>query len=224
MIHYLEQKLEFPNPELSDEEGLLAIGGDLKPDRLIMAYEAGIFPWYNDGPILWWSPDPRCVLFPEKFKVSKNFKTIINKDTFTIKIDHDFEKVITYCAETKRPGQDGTWITNDMKKSYIRLHKLGYCHSFETYKDNKLVGGLYGVSLGKAFFGESMFHLESNASKFALYHLVQYALAKGFIFIDNQTTTNHLLSLGAEEISRKKFIHLLTISNRYKSIRGKWLF
>jgi leucyl/phenylalanyl-tRNA--protein transferase len=213
----------FPDPGKADPEGLLAIGGDLSVDTLIKAYSLGIFPWYSEEmPILWWCPDPRMVLFPQKFKVSKSLRQTIRQKKYTVKIDENFEKVIKNCALSKRKGQEGTWITNEMKQAYIRLFKEGYAHSFETYYNNELVGGLYGVSLGRTFFGESMFYKMTDASKVALYYLIERLKKWNFHFIDAQQSTKHMKMLGAEEISREEFLRILKVSLNESTIRGNW--
>lgn len=215
--------IEFPDPNLADDEGLIAQGGELSPEFLLSAYCQGIFPWfcYNE-PILWWSPNPRMVLFPENFKLRKSLRQLINKGTFELRIDTAFRVVITNCSRIPRPGQDETWITKDIIEAYVKLHELGFAHSFETYFNNELVGGLYGISVGNCFFGESMFFIKPDASKVAFYHLVQFALKNNFAFIDAQQPTEHLNSLGAEPIARNKFLVLLQTSLQKESIRGKW--
>ena len=203
----------FPDPEQADPDGLLAVGGDLSVNTLINAYSHGIFPWYSEGsPILWWCPDPRLVLFPEKLKTSKSLRQIINQKKYSVKIDTCFREVIENCASMNRKNQEGTWITDEMKESYILLHNEGYAHSVETFYNDKLIGGLYGVSLGKVFFGESMFFKMTDASKVALYYLVERLKILKFHFIDAQQSTQHMKSMGAEEISRKKFIKMLTVA------------
>lgn len=213
----------FPEPLLAGEDGLLASGGSLELEVLLEAYSRGIFPWYSEGsPIFWWSPDPRMVLLPDHFRVSKSFSQSLRKGVFEIRMDTVFEDVIRHCSEQPRPGQEGTWITAAMIDAYIRLHEAGYAHSVESWKDGKLAGGLYGVSLGGAFFGESMFHLERDASKIAFYHLVEFLKSHEFDFIDAQQSTAHLISLGAGEISRKKFLEMLALSLRKKTLKGRW--
>lgn len=198
----------FPPVDLAEPDGLLAVGDDLNPKLVLQAVSQGIFPWFNEGdPILWWSPDPRLVLFPTKLKVSKSLRKSIKG--FKYKINKNFKVVIENCADVSRKEGPGTWITNEMKEVYIQLHKMGFAYSFETYLDNKLVGGLYGIKLGNAFFGESMFHLVTDASKAALFQLCEFAKAKELLFIDSQVTTTHMLSLGAEEIPRKNYLDLL---------------
>ncbi len=214
---------QFPDPMKADEDGLLAVGGDLSIESLLTAYSMGIFPWYDDhSPILWWSPDPRLVLFPEKFKVSDSLSRTIRKGQFTIKTDTDFEGVIRQCAMIRRKGQNGTWLTPEMITAYIRLHRAGYAHSFETWSGDNLVGGLYGVSLGRAFFGESMFHHVRDASKVALHALVKWCIEHNFQFIDAQQSTSHLKSLGAEDIPRGRFLTMLEDALKFDTIKGKW--
>ncbi|MFV0346213.1 MAG: leucyl/phenylalanyl-tRNA--protein transferase [Bacteroidales bacterium] len=200
----------FPDVESADSDGLVAVGSILAPDRLMSAYRRGIFPWFQQGePVLWWSPNPRCVLFPEEIKISKSMRNILNRGVFEVRYNTDFEAVIEHCQTVEREGQDGTWITCGMLMAYIRLHKLGFAKSVEVYREDKLVGGLYGVEVGDVFSGESMFSLESNASKVAL-----IALAKNkntpYKLIDCQMYTEHLASMGARNIPRSKFIELLT--------------
>ena len=222
-VYQLSEDLVFPHPSLAEEDGLLAIGGDLSPDRLILAYANGIFPWFNEGqPILWWSLNPRLVLFPEKLKVSKSFKQSIRNKKFTVTFDENFEEVIRQCAVSGRPEQDGTWICDEMIEAYVKIHELGFAHSVETKLDGKLVGGLYGVSLGRMFFGESMFFTERNASKVALFHLVEKLKAWKFLAIDAQQDTEHMRSLGAETIPLEDFTELLNKSSKYETIRGNW--
>ncbi|MBN1184656.1 MAG: leucyl/phenylalanyl-tRNA--protein transferase [Bacteroidales bacterium] len=213
----------FLHPELADEEGLLAAGADLSVQTLLLAYSNGIFPWYSDGsPILWWSPDPRMVLFPDEFKVSKSLLQTIRNKGMEVRFDTDFQSVIEHCSRVKRKAQRGTWITKEMKQAYIALHNEGYAHSVETYKNNLLVGGLYGVSLGGAFFGESMFHLITDASKVALYHLAEKARQFQFDFIDVQQSTAHLKSLGARDLPRKEFIERLKNALKKETFKGSW--
>jgi len=222
-VFQLPDEILFPDPSLAEPDGLLAVGGDLGPERLLTAYANGIFPWYSEHePILWWSPDPRLVLFPQKLIVSRSLQQKIKKNVFSVRMDSNFEQVISACAETERRHEDGTWITDEMKIAYIELHRKGFAHSVETYFNGKLVGGLYGVSLGKAFFGESMFHTMTDASKVALYYLVEKAKEFGFIFIDSQVETTHMVSMGAELISRKKYLKLLTEAIHFPSQQGKW--
>jgi len=209
-VFQLPDEPVFPLPDLADPDGLLAIGGDLSPQRLIQAYAAGIFPWYSEGsPILWWSPDPRLVLFPGEFKRHKNLRRLVHSNKFSITMDKDFAAVVEACSKVERKGQDGTWITREMQEAYIRLFELGFAHSVECRLDGKLAGGLYGVSLGKIFFGESMFHYVADASKVALWHLVDFLLENDFKLIDAQQDTPHLRSLGARLIPRKEFLKIL---------------
>jgi leucyl/phenylalanyl-tRNA--protein transferase len=221
-VYQLPEQLIFPDPEEAEPEGLLAVGGDLSPERLLLAYSMGIFPWYADeDPILWWSPDPRLILEPESLKISKSLKRIICKKQFSITIDHDFKTVINKCATAKRK-EDGTWIVNDMINAYIELHHKGFAHSVEVWEKEKLVGGLYGVSIGKIFFGESMFSKTNNASKIALVYLVKTLSEWGFSCIDCQIKTEHLISMGAREISRHDFLNLLKKTGGEKTRVGKW--
>jgi leucyl/phenylalanyl-tRNA--protein transferase len=214
---------QFPDPRTADPDGLLAVGGDLSMESLLTAYYQRIFTWYDDhSTILWWSPDPRMVLFPDKFKLSASLRQCIRSERYTVCIDRSFEQVINQCACVKRNKQDGTWLTNEMIRAYINLHRAGYAHSFETYYQGELVGGLYGVSLGKAFFGESMFYHMSDASKVALYNLVEWTIRHEFLFIDAQQSTQHLKSLGAEEIPRTRFLKLLKEALRFETIQGRW--
>ncbi|MCF6342858.1 MAG: leucyl/phenylalanyl-tRNA--protein transferase [Bacteroidales bacterium] len=222
-VYLLTDEPLFPSPGLADEDGLLAVGGDLSTERLLNAYARGIFPWYSDHqPILWWSPNPRMLLFPKDFKRHKNLRRTVQSGRFQIKVDSDFRAVISHCRQVNRKEQDGTWITQEMKDAYIRLHELGYAHSVETYLHDKLVGGLYGISLGGAFFGESMFHRVTDASKVALWHLVDRALQWNFDFIDVQQDTRHLKSLGAKTVDRKKFLVLLSESLKKPTLSGSW--
>jgi len=214
---------QFPDPRLADSDGLVAAGGDLSIQSLVTAYSQGIFPWYNkNSPILWWSPDPRLVLFPSRFKVSASLHQRIRKSQFALRTDHDFAGVISQCARIRRKGQIGTWITDEVSEAYQELHKAGLAHSFETYYDGVLVGGLYGVCLGRAFFGESMFHRMTDASKIALHALVTWSVQHEFHFIDAQQSTNHMKSLGAEEVSRDRFLDMLTEALNYPTLKGKW--
>ena len=212
-MHHLSHSIWFPNPEEADIEGLLAIGGDLSVKRLMHAYRSGIFPWFDDyQPILWWSPDPRMVLFLDDFKVSKSLKKTIQKKKFTITYNTCFIEVIKNCSQIKREGQQGTWITSQMEEAYIQLHKKNYAVSIEVWLEDKLVGGLYGIDLidKKVFCGESMFSKKSDASKVGFYYLVEQLKAKNYLFIDCQMYTSHLERLGATEIPRKKFLKYLS--------------
>jgi leucyl/phenylalanyl-tRNA--protein transferase len=206
-MNYLTQKIEFPNVSEANEDGLLAVGGDLSPNRLLLAYRSGIFPWFEDEyPILWWSPNPRFVLFPEKLKVSKSMKQVLRKSSFTITINKDFESVITNCANIKRNGQAGTWITKSMITAYTKLHQLGYAKSVEVWENDMLVAGFYGIDLGSVFCGESMFTKVNNASKAAFIFFVKNTNYK---LIDCQVYTNYMESLGAEEMPRADFLAYL---------------
>lgn len=209
-LHVLNDELWFPKVTDALPDGLLALGGDLSVDRLLLAYKSGIFPWFDDDIPLWWSPDPRFVLFPEKLKVSKSMKHLLKKHRFDFTVDTAFEEVIAYCKKSPRKDQDGTWITDDMIRAYTELHQLGYAHSAETWENGKLVGGLYGIKLGSAFFGESMFTNVSNASKYAFIKYVQQLEKEGIRLIDCQVYTDHLESLGAEMIPRTLFINMVS--------------
>ena len=210
-LFVLDSTIYFPPVHLSEPDGLLAMGGDLSIDRLLLAYRNGIFPWYEGDTILWWSPDPRFVLFPAELKISKSIKPLLTKNKFEFTINKDFAGVIHHCKKTLRPGQEGTWITNEVEKSYCKLHELGYAHSAEVWENGELAGGLYGIKLGKVFFGESMFSKKSNASRFAFTKYVQQLKHEGIELIDCQIYTEYLESMGAKMIERKKFIHQLGI-------------
>lgn len=212
MMHYLNEKLWFPKIEDATIDGLLAIGGNLSVERLLLAYNSGIFPWYEDDqPLLWWSPNPRMILFPENFKVSKSLRRTIRSEKFTITFNQNFEAVITNCASVPRKEQGGTWITNEMKQAYMALYKAGHAVSIEVWENDELVGGLYGINLPnkRVFCGESMFSLVSDASKVAFYHLSEYVKLKDYKFIDCQVYNSHLVSLGAEDVSREFFLEAL---------------
>lgn len=222
-IYLLDKEFKFPPAGLAGHDGLLAIGGDLSAERLLEAYRNGIFPWYSGGsPIMWWSPDPRLILMPQALKVRKSLRNVINRGKFEVRVDQNFEKVIKNCAKVPRQEQHDTWITEEIAQAYTRLFHLGFAHSVETYYKNKLVGGLYGISLGKAFFGESMFYEERDASKVALYYLVELMKKWEFHFIDAQQETDHLKSLGACAIEREKFLNLLKNALKYPTRIGKW--
>ena len=209
-MYGLDDDLWFPRQDLADEDGLLAVGGDLRPERLLLAYANGIFPWFNpEDPILWWCPDPRFVLFPDALKVSKSMKQVLRREVFGYRFDSDFERVIRSCAGADRGEDVGTWITEDMIQAYRELHLMGFAHSAESWQDGTLVGGLYGVRLGNMFFGESMFSHVSNASKAAFINLVQQLQAEGVELIDCQMHTPHLESLGAGYIARSAFLEQL---------------
>ena len=209
-MYLLKKELYFPPVEQADENGLVAIGGDLGPQRLLMAYRNGIFTWYNDEePICWWSPDPRCVLFPKDLHISKTMQQKLRNQPFTFSINLAFEQVVSHCSKIKRKDAEGTWIHDEMKEAYVRLFELGYAYSAEAWSNGELAGGLYGVKLGKVFFGESMFSKLPDASKFAFIRFVQHQEKEGLQLIDCQMRTNHLISLGATMISRKSFVALL---------------
>lgn len=210
VFRLLDDEIIFPDTSLAEPDGLLAIGGDLSVERLFLAYQSGIFPWFSEGdPILWYAPHERCVIFPDRIKISKSMRKTLASNLFKVTVDKAFEKVIELCAKTPRIGQDGTWITNEMQQAYIRLHKKGLAHSVEVWLNNELVGGLYGIKINHVFCGESMFSLVSNASKTALIHLTT---KMGFELIDCQLPNDHLMSLGAEMISREEYLKQLLTS------------
>ena len=216
----------FPHPEsaLAEPDGLLAVGGSLSPKRLLRAYRHGIFPWYSpDQPILWWCPDPRTVMFPDRIKISRSLRKTIRKGLFSVSMDTRFRTVIQRCGEP-RQGESGTWITPEMNAAYVRLHELGYAHSVETWHAGQLVGGLYGVALGGVFYGESMFTRMSDASKVALVGLAAQLQHWQFGLIDCQMHTRHLLSLGAEDIPRRRFLRLLERHAIQPGVPGPWRF
>ncbi|MBF0449271.1 MAG: leucyl/phenylalanyl-tRNA--protein transferase [Candidatus Magnetomorum sp.] len=220
-----KQNCGFPDPNYAENDGLIAFGGDLSPKRLVSAYSQGIFPWFSPGdPILWWSPDPRLVLFPQKIHISKSLQKMIRKKYFQVTMDQAFTSVISECADIRTQKGEETWLTNEMKQAYIELYYLGIAHSVETWVDHQLVGGLYGVSLGRSFFGESMFSRYSNASKTALVALSAFVQSHQFDMIDCQVSSDHLISMGAETISRKKFLTLLDESLQHKTLCGRWIF
>ena len=222
-VYLLDDSLIFPYPENAEPNGLLAVGGDLSSERLLLAYRNGIFPWYSQGdPIMWFSPDPRLIIFLDQLYVSTKLKKTIRSNTYEVKFDSRFEEVIKKCSKTDRRAQDGTWITDEMIDAYIDLHKMGYAHSVETYQEGELVGGLYGVSLGGAFFGESMFFEASNASKVALYYLVEKLKSWNFDFIDSQVPNDHMISMGGRELPRVEFLKLLEDSLSKQTKSGSW--
>jgi leucyl/phenylalanyl-tRNA---protein transferase len=214
---------KFPDVEEANEEGLLAMGGDLSTARLLLAYSNGIFPWYHEPyPVLWWSPDPRMILYPKDIRITNSLRQRLRKTPYELKVDTDFDSVIRRCAASGDRKREGTWITSEMIEAYEELHNEGYAHSFETWLDGRLIGGLYGVSLGRAFFGESMFYLEPDASKVALVFLAALLNELGFKFIDVQQETDHLKSMGAISIPRSEFIKLLKVALQAETIKGKW--
>jgi leucyl/phenylalanyl-tRNA--protein transferase len=223
-IYPLDTKeLKFPNPRYASQEGLLAFGGDLGVERLLVAYRSGIFPWYSeDDPILWWSPNPRLILYPHQFKVRKSFKRVLRSQKFEVSFDQAFEEVIAHCASIKRKDQPSTWILDPMQKAYIDLHRAGYAHSVEVYCDGTLVGGLYGVAVGRVFCGESMFSLVSDASKVAFKALSDVLGRRGYDFIDCQMKTDHMVGLGAVEVSREYFLDALEVALEGASDVGQW--
>ncbi len=222
-VFQLEKEPIFPLPHLAEDSGLLAVGGDLSVERLIQAYAHGIFPWYSEGdPILWWSPNPRMVLFPNQFNVSRSLRKAIETGGFTVSFDSHFGEVIRACARVPRKGEKGTWITEEMIEAYTNLYDAGYAHSVEIFEHGELAGGLYGVSLGSAFFGESMFYRQRDASKVALYFLVERLKDWNFSFIDTQVETDHLKRLGAVNIPRAEFLDLLKEALSSKTIAEKW--
>jgi len=209
-VFRLSDELIFPHPEQADESGLLAVGGDLSPARILFAYTAGIFPWYNpDEPILWWSPEPRFVIEPEHFHCSRSLAKTLRQGRLQVSFDEAFEEVLQGCASTPRQGQKGTWLGPAMRRAYAELYRLGYAHSVEVREEGALVGGLYGLVLGRCFFGESMFSWRRDASKVALARLVEHLKARGFPLIDCQMPTGHLASLGGEGVSRKEYLDKL---------------
>lgn len=225
MIPWLGSTENFPPLELALREpnGLLCAGGDLTPQRLVQAYLNGIFPWFSPGePILWWSPDPRMVLFPAEFHLSRSLRKTLRNGNYRVRLDTGFKAVIQACARTPRRDQPGTWITPEIQAAYCKLHELGYAHSVETWVDEKLVGGLYGIAIGKMFYGESMFAHATDASKIAIAHLVRFLQEKGFGMIDCQMNTPHLSSLGAREIPRRHFIDRLRILTAIPPLCGRW--
>ncbi|HAI82203.1 MAG TPA: leucyl/phenylalanyl-tRNA--protein transferase [Chitinophagaceae bacterium] len=208
-LFVLNEQLWFPPVTEADEDGLLAVGGDLNPERILYAYQQGIFPWYSEEIPLWWSPDPRFVLFPNKLYISKSMRTLLKRNAFKVTTNQAFTQVINACGTIERPGQDGTWLNADMQQAYMQLHQMGYAHSVEAWYNNTLVGGLYGLRIGQVFFGESMFSTISNASKYAFISFVQQLQTEGVQLIDCQVYTDHLASLGATMIPRNDFIQYL---------------
>lgn len=209
-MYFLTKELYFPPVTETDFSGILAVGGDLSTERLLLAYNSGIFPWFEDGePITWWAPDPRMVLLLDELNISKSMRNILNRNIFTVTFNRDFRAVISNCQSIKREGQNGTWITDDMIEAYCKLHELGHAQSVEVWQDDQLVGGLYGVDLGHIFCGESMFAKVSNASKVAFIKLVEYLKANNYLLLDCQVYNEHLESLGAFEVNRESFMKVL---------------
>ena len=218
-----DRELAFPDPELAEEGGLLAVGGDLSAERLLTAYAIGIFPWYSEGdPILWWSPDPRLILEPANLRISRSLRKTMRREPFDIRADTAFERVIDRCRARPRPDQEGTWITPEMQEAYVELHRRGFAHSIEAWESDTLAGGLYGVSIGDAFFGESMFADRPDASKIAFVHLVRTLDAWGFDLIDCQVETSHLRRFGAVPMCRTEFLQRLRQSADGPTRRGNW--
>lgn len=206
-VFRLTEEVVFPHPSYAEEDGLLAVGGDLSQERLLLSYQHGIFPWFNpEDPILWWAPDPRCVLFPDKIHISRSMKRFIKKEQYQVTFNKNFPKVMETCGSLRA---DATWITDEMKAAYVELHHHGFAQSVEIWEDDTLVGGLYGVSMGKCFFAESMFSLKQNTSKMAMIALCQKLVAEEYVIIDCQMPSDHLFSMGAEEIPRERFMEIL---------------
>jgi leucyl/phenylalanyl-tRNA--protein transferase len=221
-VYRLRADLAFPPPSHAEPSGLLALGGDLSSERLLLAYSLGIFPWYDQPPILWFSPDPRMVIEPARLHVARRLRRRLRQGAFELRLDSAFARVIRSCAETRRPGSRGTWITPEMVEAYTALHEQGFAHSAEAWQEGALVGGVYGVSLGAAFFAESMFHVATDASKAALTALVWQLEAWGFALFDCQLPTEHLASLGAEPWPRERFLAALESALRAPTRRGRW--
>lgn len=225
MIFRIGPQHLFPDPELADPSGLLGVGGDLRPERLLLAYRNAIFPWYSQGqPILWWSPDPRTVLRTTELRVQRSLAKRIRQGPYTITLDRAFDEVVQRCARVPRPGQDGTWITREMSEAYGRLHALGYAHSVEAWQDDRLVGGLYGVAVGTLFCGESMFAEAPDASKIAFVHLVRQLERWGYPLIDCQVHTDHLARFGAVEIPRRVYLDEVRELAAKEDRQGSWRF
>jgi leucyl/phenylalanyl-tRNA--protein transferase len=225
-IYLLGKPPVFPPPELATPEGIIAAGGDLSPQRLLNAYAAGIFPWFSEGdPLLWWSPDPRMVLLPGDLHISASMNKLLKKSPFRLTCDSHFREVIESCSQPRKT-QRGTWITAQILDAYVRLHEMGFAHSVEVWDllDNRLVGGLYGVSLGKCFFGESMFHTVANASKYAFITFSQTLFRAGFVMLDCQVPSPHLKRLGCREMPRAEFLRFLNQGLQHKTLVGKWDF
>lgn len=225
MVPWLTRKLAFPHPDTADKDGVVAVGGDLSVERLLLAYRSGIFPWpVEDVPLLWFSPDPRWVVVPAESHLPRSLRKEIRRNTYEVRVDTDFAGVINRCAETSRPGQESTWITFELEAAYNALHRDGYAHSIEAWQDGALVGGLYGVSIGRAFFGESMFAHAPDASKVAFAALLGNLIAWGFDFVDCQTKTAHLQRFGAVPWSRKRFLKAVAETQQHPTRRGRWTF
>ncbi len=223
MIFSLNQDLIFPSPTLAEENGLLAIGGDLSPERILLAYSNGIFPWFNpDDDIMWWSSPYRPIYFPGKIKISKSLKSSLRKRDYIIKLDSNYEELMLNCANAYRKGQDSTWISEEIIESYRDLFNLGLLHTIEVWYKGEMIGGLYGTAMGKAFFGESMFQTRSNASKIALYYLSKMLEDWGFLFIDSQVSNPHSFRMGAKELNKKDFLALLEKALDSETVRGPW--
>jgi leucyl/phenylalanyl-tRNA--protein transferase len=222
-VYRLPEEYIFPPPDHAEDDGLLAVGGDLSERRLLLAYASGIFPWYSEGsPLLWWSPDPRLVLIPDELKISRSLSQKIKKNVYTVTMDTAFDSIINNCATVQRRNSNGTWITDDMMAAYSELHNSGFAHSIEAWYEGELAGGLYGISLGAAFFGESMFAVRSDASKVAFVQLVQQLRKWQFTLVDCQITTTHLVRFGAREIPRSDFLHRLRRALEKPTKKGKW--
>lgn len=222
-VYLLPEEPVFPDAREAEPDGLIAIGGDLNPERLLQAYSGGIFPWFIEaGEVYWFSPDPRLIMYPNQFRISDSMKRTIRTGRFEVKFDTAFEAVINRCAEAPRPGQEGTWINADFINAYISLYKHGFAHSVEVYQNQALVGGLYGVSLGTAFFGESMFHRVKDASKVAFHALTERCKSYNFNFIDCQVESQHLISLGASLTARNDYLKMLELALKGKTFRGSW--
>ncbi len=222
-VYRITQQMAFPPVSEAEPDGLLAVGGDLRAERLLLAYQSGIFPWSSEGqPLLWWSPDPRCVLFPDSLRIPRNIQRRFRCRRYSVTFDHAFREVMAGCQRIPRPGQSGTWITDALRAAYTHLHDLGYAHSVEVWMDRRLAGGLYGVALGRVFFGESMFSCVADASTLALIELTQRLTALGFAFLDCQFRTDHLARLGAVEIPRKDFLRRLRHALQKDSLVGSW--
>ena len=221
-IFQLSSDIVFPPVELTSEIGILAIGGDLTPERLLLGYRNGIFPWYSEGePILWWSPDPRFVLFPDELIISRSMRKVLKKNLFSVTFDQEFRRVMFECSQPRK-NQPGTWITPEMLEAYCILHEMGYAHSIEVWQDDDLAGGLYGVSLGRCFFAESMFTRIDNASKAALIILSERLRDRGFMMIDCQVYTRHVATFGARDIPRSEFREILSDALQHETYRGNW--